>query len=388
MKRMLVGAWHEMHGGSGQAAGVSVVAIPDEGDSTLVGRLVPTAAAGAVRVTPRGAVLTLDETKGTAIGSPGGRVMALLHTGDGGYFEGDTITTMGAFPCSLAVDPCGEFAAVVNYGSEDFVLRTHRDAEGRLSVRREHDEGSLVLVRLDDRGAPEAVVDLVQHNRFVARDTTWQLSGHPHGVAWSPDGRLIAVADRGADTVSLYDIDRERQRFVPRAYVELPHQGPRGLVFLPGSDRLLVANELHATVADLHVDGGGLVLRSIVSTDDPTMASPEDPTDFFALTHPSGMVVSPDGHDLYVLNRGPDTVTRFRVRPESLEYVGATQTGGAGPWGLGITPDGTRLWIANRVAGSVREFRVDIEGAPRATGREVAIAGAVSIEFVATAKEH
>jgi len=348
----------------------------------LIAHAAPTVAAGSI-VWSDDKILAVDESKGSMDGRVGGRLLtfnvsSLLAGSDAPI--GD-ISTAGSFPCSVSLDPLGDFVAVANYGSEDFVVRLASGPGGDPAVYRERDHGSVALFPLS-AGIPTAITSLIPHRSAAGHDRTWQLSGHPHAVTWSPDGRHVAVADRGADTVTLYAIDREASQLSPVCAVGAnPGEGPRSAVFSPHETVLVVANELRATVATYRYGAaeGVLIPEALVPTDPPGYV-PENPDDFFSLTHPSAMAISRDGESLFVLNRGPNTVAWFDVKGPQLHLRSVTASGGEGPWGLALAPDGDRLWVAHRISGDVVEFMKSGEELVP-TGRRASVPGAVSIAF-------
>lgn len=376
---MAIGSWHAELGGSGTEAGIRVFEIDRQRPIALVRHVLPEIPVGSLTWAHE-RLLALEERKGEADGAIGGRLLAVDPTSDAGRDVVSETSTLGAFPCSMARHPDGSLVAVANYGSEDFVTRTSRDAPNRVDVRREYDHGSIALAQVDERGDVGAVVELVVHDTAVRADRTWQLAGHPHSVAWSHDGRFLAVADRGADTVTAYELDSRELRLRVASVVGFPRgEGPRTLVFNPSGDMLYVADELRASVAALRFDvaHGTLAWAGLASTDPPGHVV-SDPDDFFALTHPSVIVLDAAGENLYVLNRGPDTIAWFDVRDGALAQSDVVPSGGSGPWGAGRLGD--RLWVAHRLGGEVVEFDIS-GGRPERTGRTVHAPGAVSVAF-------
>ncbi|MCU1678481.1 MAG: putative internalin [Frankiales bacterium] len=129
----------------------------------------------------------------------------------------------------------------------------------------------------------------------------------PSAVAYSPDGKLLATANRGDDTV---------------------------------------------TISEVLADGS---LRPA--------AAPYPVGDA-----PSAVVFSPDGRLLAVANETDGTVSMFFVTSDlsgsgSLAAVGPPQTVGGGPVSLAFSPDGRYLAIASRVARSATLYSVSGGGA-------------------------
>ena len=58
-----------------------------------------------------------------------------------------------------------------------------------------------------------------------------------------------------------------------------------------------------------------------------------------------GLLLTPDNQWLYVVNAGSDTISVFKVKPNSLEYVGSFHSGGTRP--VSLTVDGDLLYVLN-----------------------------------------
>ncbi len=158
---------------------------------------------------------------------------------------------------------------------------------------------------------------------------------NPQGIALSPDGRTLYVAnnyDGGA--VKVIDLASKQERTslalgagaVPRGVAPAP-DGSRAYLAFAGPNVVKVLDLATLSVtASIPVDGG-----------------------------PAGIAVSPDGSRVYVANELGDSVS---VIDAAANQVTLTLTGVfSGPFGIAISPDGSRLYVVNRLTNSTSVLR-------------------------------
>ncbi|WP_426509410.1 PKD domain-containing protein [Dactylosporangium sp. McL0621] len=148
----------------------------------------------------------------------------------------------------------------------------------------------------------------------------------PHGVAVTPDERLVYVTT--ADAVVVVDTATNavvKRIPVPRSY---------GVAITPDGSRVYVTNWTADTVS---------VLDTATNTVTATVAVGNRPYD---------VVVAPDGRHAYVSNWGTGTVSVLDTTTNTVT-VGVAVAGGH-PYGLDITPDGKRVYATGgATAGNV-----------------------------------
>jgi len=166
----------------------------------------------------------------------------------------------------------------------------------------------------------------------------------PHEVAVSPDGRLGVVADYGArapgHTLTVLDLEaHEVVRTIDLVHDPDPAADsvtlyrPHGVEFLEDGEHVLVTVEQNRAVALVDV------VRGRVRERYPTDAS---------LAHM--LVLSPDETRVYASNLRSQAGGEHGVSVidlESGELVARIETGN-GAEGLDVSPDGTELWVGNR----------------------------------------
>ena len=145
---------------------------------------------------------------------------------------------------------------------------------------------------------------------------------NPNGIALSPDGKFVFVAEGGGKTVSI--VDTTARQVMHRVEVG---DGPWGMALLPKGEILVVANRERCPAGEKDPEGGTIsfihvgkaiakdpkaeVRRLMVGSDDPAKPS-----------RPFGLAASPDGRWVAVAN--------FRTNNISLVNVNRALAGEAG----------------------------------------------------------
>ena len=143
-----------------------------------------------------------------------------------------------------------------------------------------------------------------------------QEMAHPHFVGLTPDGKYVCVADLGTDSIYLYD---REMNLHSRTLCPLGH-GVRHLVFSLDGKYLFAANELESTVSALSYEKGELKLldtRSCV------------PAGFSGETYAAAIRVREN--NLYVSNRGHDSIAIMRFEDQKLRLAEWFPCGGSFP---------------------------------------------------------
>lgn len=220
---------------------------------------------------------------------------------------GATLATMptGQGPHEVAVSPDGRTAVVSDYGTSEAPGST-------LTV--------LDLVARSQVGA----IDLAPHHR-------------PHGVAWLPDGRRVAVTLENDSLVALVDVPAGRIEGTIHTGQDKSHL----LRLSPDGGHAYVANVGSGSVTMMDL-AGRYVLRTT-----PTGAGAE------------GLALSPDGAELWVTNRAANTVSVLDA--QTLAPLDTVQSASF-PIRAAFTPDGKTVLVTNASSGELRFFEA-------ATGR-------------------
>lgn len=255
------------------------------------------------------------------------------------------VSSEGALPNQVVVDPGGRIAVTVNYGT------------GTLAAYRILPDGSL---------SPAFYVD---HHAGTPLSPA-QHGPKAHGVQFSRDSRFMYVAELGLDRVYSYKVDPDSFSITPAepAFVSThAGAGPRRLQLSPDGRFLYVNHETDSEVSVFSVHGADLREIQTVSTL-PASATVKNTT--------AEIVIDAAGRHLYVSNRGDDSIAVFSIDAASgqLTLEATIPAGGGTPRNLRLDPTGHYLLSANQDGGNITVLKVDpVSGALAATGVSAAI---------------
>jgi YVTN family beta-propeller protein len=144
---------------------------------------------------------------------------------------------------------------------------------------------------------------------------------------------FLYVTNVNDNTVSVIDTATNTVVGLPIAV----GSGPIGVAVTPDGTKVYVANNGSANVSVIHTATKDPASKSVVKT---------VPVGNF----PTGVAVTPDGTKVYVANMTDNTVSVIH-RPGNT--VVATIPVGNAPFGVAITPDGTQAYVTNAVDNTV-----------------------------------
>ncbi|MEA2220897.1 MAG: hypothetical protein QOJ35_3523 [Solirubrobacteraceae bacterium] len=184
----------------------------------------------------------------------------------------------------------------------------------------------------------------------------------PEGVAFSPDGKLVATANFDGDSVSVFSVAPSG------ALSEVgPHLGtttgdqPESVAFSPDGKLLATANRNGNSVSVFSVSEGGVLTRSGPAGLWPhTGGAPHSVAFGPRTTTPAADRASTPGGMLATADAADDAVSTFFVSTRGrLTPVGSPSPTGGGPDAVAFSPpDGKLLATANDAGGSVSVFSV------------------------------
>ncbi len=332
----------------------------------------------------------------------------------------NTPTTVGTNPSALAVS--GNYAYVANQGSNTVSVidtRTGQLVDTNLATPTVIDpitvgtSPSAVVatsngkVYVANSGSGTVSVISTSTNKVTK---TIQVGSSPQGLAISPDGSKVYVANTGSGTVSVINTSSDALVDVnPATWWAVDSiavgSSPTGLAVSPDGTRLYVANKGSGTVSVINTANYG-VTKTITAGTQPTSVavSPDNKSVYVtnigsstvtvidatsAATNaytvrktialgtgvsPSSVKFSPDGSLAYVAN-GNDTIsvidTRSTTLARTLAIDPAAETGGHG---IAVSADGNTLYVTDAVDRNVRVLKlVHVNTAPTATGAPTVI---------------
>lgn len=298
------------------------------------------------------AVNEVNEFEGQASGA-----VSAFQIGDDGQLTFiNQLATGGAAPCHLGVDRTGENLLVANYNG-----------------------GNVSVFRLGQDGALTRRSDLVQHfGSSVNRRR--QTSPHAHSINLDLNNRFAAAADLGVDKVFVYPLDTDSGRFDLSAATSVslsPGAGPRHFAFHPNGTLAFVNNELHSSLTSLRYDSGTGQL-SVIDTRSTLVEG------FSGGNSTAETQVHPNGHFVYVSNRGHNSIAVFRVSQKTgrLERVEIESTRGKTPRNFSLGPRGKFLFAANQGSDTIVLFHVnDKTGELSPAGVTVNVPTPVCVKF-------
>lgn len=209
--------------------------------------------------------------------------------------------------------------------------------------------GSVAVVKLDERGLPETITDTILYNREEPD------ASHAHMILHDPAGKLVYVTDLGLDRIVVYNFDTIEGKLyqVENGIVNLPRgSGPRHFVFSSDGSKLYVINELGSYIAVFNVDEKN-GLTSVQNL--PTYRE-----DYMGNNYCADIHLSSDGKYLYGSNRGENTIVTFKVGNDGqLSLAGHTSCGGDWPRNFVIDPSGKFILVGNQKSNFFSVFRID-----------------------------
>ena len=162
-----------------------------------------------------------------------------------------------------------------------------------------------------------------------------QDSPHAHCVQFSPDGRELFAVDLGLDAVKVYDPETLVERR-DKLFAVSPGSGPRHLAFHPSGEWAALNFELANRVALYRYREGRFEETANLST---------LPEGYSGPSQCAAVKFSADGGEVYVSNRGHDSLAVFAVETSTgaLSRRGVLPLGGSFPRDFAFAPGGTRL---------------------------------------------
>jgi len=257
-------------------------------------------------------------------------------------------------PVHLALDRTGRYLAIANYTT---------DSVCALPVRR---DGSL---------GPYAKLTAVTGE--LGPHKTQQRGMYPHDIPPDPQRRFFYVPCKGGDCVISYRLDTGRGVLVEASRVATrPGAGPRHVGFHPSRALAYVLNELDSTITTYRQNRrtGKLTPVHVVRS---------TPADFTGYSTGAEIAVDRAGRNVYVTNRGHDSVGVFAIDPASgtLAPRQWVPTKGNVPRFFCFDPAERFLYVANQGGHSIVTYRVGRDGKLTPTSFRLRIGSPACIVF-------
>ncbi|WP_073094117.1 lactonase family protein [Cyclobacterium lianum] len=286
---------------------------------------------------------------------PAGTIVAYaIDKKTGKLSEINQVSSVGASPCHISVDPSGQVVFVSHYQG-----------------------GNLSTFKILESGGISEAVSFVQHEGSSVHPN--QTKPHMHAMIPSPDGHWVYASDLGIDQILKYKVNPKKGSVgkKPEIFSTKAGAGPRHFILHPDLPYAYSLEELSSTVAVYQVNSSNGDLRFLDRVD---MLSPEIQSDYNAA---ADIHLSVDGKWLYASNRGQDNLAIYQVDQDNglLSLQGHVSSGGQHPRNFKVDEKGQLLLVANMESDNVVFFRLNNQtGMPEATGKTIAIPRAVFIE--------
>eukprot|EP00051_Salpingoeca_urceolata_P003718 m.60013 g.60013 ORF g.60013 m.60013 type:complete len:372 (-) comp13046_c0_seq2:153-1268(-) len=250
----------------------------------------------------------------------------------------------------------------------------HVSATRQFVVAANYLSGSVILFRRQPNGLLTDAVSFDKHAQDSGSGVNpgRQEAPHAHQVALTPDGRHVLVPDLGADLLRVYQLLDDPGTLVPATEPPVafpPGSGPRHLVFDPTTpSRFFIVCELLSFVIPCTFDPETQrVELGVACSSLPADVKVGVGGDSFC----AAIRISSDGKNLYVSNRGHNSLTHFRVGNDgALDRKGTTPVGGIPRDFTIVDPF---VIVGNQDGGKLVVFKMDeTTGSLTAVGEPVA----------------
>jgi 6-phosphogluconolactonase len=313
-----------------EAAGNAVMVFMRSGDGGL---------------TPAGAAMTGGFGSGGGLGNQGSIVLShdrrFLFVVNAGS---DDVTSFAVSPEGLT-----RIARVASGGARPVSLTVHHDL---LYVLNAEGGGSIAGFRVRGDGTLSPIAGSV-------RPLSGAATTAPAQIAFSRDGRVLAVSEKATSLLDIYVVDSDGMASAPQVY---PSAGdtPFGLAFGLRGDLIVseafggAAGTASASSYRISNDGGlQVVTASLGNTQ----------------TAACWAAVTKDGRFAYTSNTPANTISGYRIGADgSLSLIDAdgltaVTNPGDRPLDIGFSHDGRYLYVLNSGVGSVGAYAIGGDGA-------------------------
>jgi 6-phosphogluconolactonase len=290
-----------------------------------------------------------------AVSSDGGGSVAAFTIGKNGALSAlNHVSSCGAGPCHLSVDPSGGNVLVANYAG-----------------------GNIASIPIAAGGVLAGPVETAAFHGS-GPDPDRQKKPFAHFISTDGAGQFVYACDLGTDHVWIYRYSPAGHFWPPMNMAKVPPgSGPRHLAFGPGQDFAYVNGEMGRNVTVFHRDKTTGSLTPIQ-----TLPIVPDAKPAHGITT-AEIKCHPSGKWLYVSSRGDDILAVFAIRPDGkLTFIQDIPSVVKFPRGFGIDPSGRWLIAAGQNDGKLALFAIDQStGKLTPTGQEANAPGGICVLF-------
>lgn len=268
--------------------------------------------------------LAFDVPRGRlyAVNEGNGQIAAFELRPDAGLALLNRVSSQGAGPAHVSVDPSGRWVMAANYTGGNVAVLPVRPGDGGLGP---------------------------------ATDTE-AAGGQAHQIISDATGRFVYVPCKAANYVAQYGFDADAGALTPLTpptVATAAGAGPRHLALHPSGQWAFLINELDDTLTSLRVAADGRLT--------PVDTKSTLPAGFMGANTCAEVQVHPNGRFVFGSNRGHNSIVTFSVDQQTgaLTLVGHAPTGGNTPRHFDVDPGGTLMLVGNQGSGTVHALRID-----------------------------
>ncbi len=350
---LLVGLSACNNSSSSSSAGTGAVFVASQGDSSVTsfsinlstGLLTANGAAVATGSVPSAMILAPSGTALFIANSGSNDISAYTVKTDGTLTAAGSAQAAGMTPLSMAMDSAGKFLFVANQG-----------------LQIDPNSGTISVFAVSNTSLTE-----VPGSPFVVAVPGAPSGTGPSGVAVTPDGKFLYVANQFDSTVSKFSVDAAG--VLTRGPVVSVGNTPATLAITADGGFLYVANA--STISGFAICGQVLTSCSDPNSPDGSLTVVEG-SPFPSGINPVAIVAAPSGKFLFAINRQSNQISQYKVATGSGVLTANTQaviSTGATPVGAAIrvgsttntTTGGTTdyLYVPNLGSSSLSVYSFD-----------------------------
>lgn len=215
------------------------------------------------------------------------------------------------------------------------------------------DGGSVCAIKIREDGGLDKIVDTK-----VPKGSPGPLKGiqdvtQPHQIKFDRQGKYQIEANRGLDTVNVWEMDYENVRLNLYSTTKWrPASCPRHIDCHPTLDIVYLLTEFFGSIVTMKYKDGILT---------PIESLPTIPNDFLGMKNSAAEIeVHPNGKTVYVSNRGHNSICSFNIGDDGrLNLLGWMTEGVNKPRFFLLTPKGEELICANEGGNNITRYLVD-----------------------------
>ncbi|MGN0976529.1 MAG: lactonase family protein [Faecousia sp.] len=356
-----IGAWNKPS--EFGTCGITVAEYdPREAKITPIATQFPQISCGAMKVDPQKKILYVADERREIEGKTfGGMLYAFaIRPETGMLMPLSAGPAFGVQPSFVEYD--GAYLLETNHATDQYIIRTERDEDGKLHAVKMRDESSVVLFERKADGSVGEALDVLTFDQkewdVPEAGSRSARNSHIHAVAKLPGTERYVVTDKGLDAVYTLAID-EGSKTLDRigTWKSTAGSSPRYLALHPSKPLLYLNYETRSVLSVLEYDRNGILRERAMVPASGRYSREED-------TAPSDIAVDQAGENLYLLLRGKQEISWFALDSEGIPNWKANIAMN-NTWGgrkLAFSPDGRFLLAAGFPDDELTVFEITKDG--------------------------